>query len=139
MIPDDLESVCHLYENPEVTKYMDNIFADKEEERVYIEDYYRLIYCFYGFGMWLITTKDGKVIGRAGIEVNDKEEVVIGYMLDPIYQKQGYAWEACEGVLAYAKEVLEIDRQDIVAYIHAENKPSIKLAEKLGIRIKKDA
>lgn len=139
MIPDDIGDLYHLYENPEVTRYMDNIFKDKDEECAYIESYYRVVYCFYGFGMWLITKKDGTVIGRAGIEANDREEIVIGYMLAPQYQKQGYAKEACEGVLAYAKEILGIDRKDIVAYIHEENKPSMRLAEKLGIRIKKDA
>lgn len=114
---------------------MEPLFADMEEERVYMQSYYQQVYCFYGFGTWLITLKNGKILGRAGIEVNENGEFVLGYMLAPEYQHQGYALEACLGILKFAEDTLELDRREITAYIHSENEPSVRLAKKLGVRI----
>ena len=122
-----------LYADSDITKYMENLFEDVEQEREYMKNYYEQIYLFFGYGMWLITLKDGTVIGRAGIENNEKGEQVLGYMLGKEYQKQGYALEACRAILDYAKKELEIT--EVVAYIEPENEPSLALARKLGVKV----
>lgn len=128
-----MEALYELYQDKDVTRYMEDLFPDREEERVYLQNYYKNVYCFYGFGMWLLTKKDGTVIGRAGVEWNDRQEFVLGYMLGKKYQKQGYAREACEAILAYMRDALDIT--EIKAVIRKGNEASIRLAEKLGVRI----
>lgn len=135
MVPEDVGELYHLYEQPEITRYIEGLFSDMEEERAYIQSYYNTIYKFYGYGMWLITMKDGSIIGRAGIENNSDGVFEMGYMLGLQYQHQGYALEACEGILKYAEENLEIERKDIICRIDKENTASVKLAGKLGIII----
>ena len=136
MVPEDIDEIYRIYEAPEMTYYMQGLFEDREEEYVYIQSYYNTIYKFYGYGTWLITLKNGRIIGRAGIENNPDGEFELGYMLEPEYQHQGYALEACEGILKFAEQNLELDRADIVCYINRKNISSIKLAKKLGITIK---
>lgn len=133
MVPEDVEDIYHLYKHPEITRYMEDLFADMEEERAYMKSYYNTIYKFYGYGTWLITLKDGTVIGRAGIENNADGGFEMGYMLGLEYQHQGYALEACRGILKYAKENLGLDKKDIICRIDKNNAASVRLAEKLGL------
>lgn len=135
MVPEDAGGLYHLYEQPEITRYMEGLLPDVEEERAYMQSYYNTIYRFYGYGMWLIVLKDGSIIGRAGIENNSDGLLELGYMLGAEYQHQGYAQEACEGILKYAEENLQINRKDIICRIYKENTASVKLAEKLGVII----
>lgn len=119
-----------------MTRYIPGLFDDRDEEREYMRSYYNTIYKFYGFGIWLITLKNGTIIGRAGIENNPDGEFELGYMLASKYWHQGYALEACEAVLNYAEEVQGLNRTDIICRIHRNNAASIRLAEKLNIKIK---
>lgn len=136
MVPEDVDAIYRLYEDKGMTKYIQGLFEDKDEEREYMRSYYHTIYKFYGFGIWLITLKDGTIIGRAGIEINSDGEFELGYMLASKYWHQGYALEACEAVLNYAKEVQGLDRTEFICRIHKSNTASIRLAERLNIKIK---
>jgi len=136
MVPEDVDEIYRLYEDSRMTRYLQGLFADRDEEREYMCSYYHTIYKFYGFGIWLITLKDGTIIGRAGIENNPDGEFELGYMLASKYWHQGYALEACEAVLDYAKEVQDLDRTEIICRIHRENISSIRLAKKLGLEIR---
>ena len=46
------------------------------------------------------------------------------------WQRQGYAYEACDAILRYGKEILELD--SVQALVKRENEVSIRLCEKLG-------
>lgn len=133
-MPEDVDQIYELYAHPDITLYMEPLFENREEEKEYMVSYYDHVYCFFGYGMWLITLKDGTIIGRAGLEHNEKEEVVAGYMLAKEYQKCGYALEAMKAILEYARE--ELDIHQVIAYIQIENIDSLRLAEKLGLTIK---
>ncbi len=154
MLPEDAPGLYELYGDEEVTRYMEPLFPDIREEQAYMESYYENVYCFYGYGLWLITLKDGTIIGRAGVELlpgddqvpegyvryryggkikNGGEpeagEHVLGYMLGKPYWHKGYAAEACRAILEYAGE---LGIREITALIHQDNIASIRLAEKLG-------
>ena len=73
------------------------------------------------------------MIGRAGLGIADymgTAEIDLGYLIAETCRRQGYAKEACEAVLAYARE--RLDMETVSAYIDKENLPSIGLIEKLG-------
>lgn len=134
MIPEDVKSIYNIYQHPDITKYMENLYEDMDEEKKYMEDYYENVYKFFGYGMWLVSLKDGTIIGRAGIEHNDQEECILGYVIAKEYQRNGYAQEACEAILKYARE--ELGMKEVVCYMDWENKASIALANKLNVIIK---
>jgi len=136
MVPEDVDEIYHLYEDSKMTEYLQGLFEDRAEEQEYMRSYYNTIYKFYGFGIWLITLKDGTIIGRAGVENNSDGEFELGYMLASKYWHQGYALEACEAVLNYMEEVQGLERKEIICRIYKENTASARLAEKLNIQIR---
>lgn len=129
---EDVDSFYQIYAEPSVTAYMENLFADREEEIAYTKDYIEKVYAFYGYGMWTVLEKEaGAVIGRAGIiwrEGYDLPE--LGFVIGVPWQGKGYAFEVCEAILVYAKEELSMER--VQALVKPGNEKSLRLCEKLG-------
>lgn len=136
---DDIDRLYELYAPGEITKYMDGLHENREEEVEYTKAYIDHMYRFYGYGLWLVVEKaTGEIIGRAGLEHRETQDewwLEMGYMIGVDYQKKGYATEVCQGVLQYAREALEFE--EISCMIQKENTPSIHLAEKLGFHWEK--
>ena len=59
--------------------------------------------------------------------------VAIGIIIDPGYQKQGFASEALELVITYAREILHC--KQVYCGIDADNEVSLKLFQKFGFKI----
>lgn len=130
---DDLDSLFELYGDGEIDKYTDSLYPyeeEKEFQRAYIENMYR----YFGYGMWLVFSKEtGKLIGRAGLEhreYHEEIELELGYIIGTKYQGCGLATEICEAILNYAKENTGFER--INTLIEDGNIPSEKLTKKLG-------
>lgn len=132
MTVEDVDSFYQIYAEPSITAYMENLFADRDEEIAYTKDYIEKVYAFYGYGMWTVLEKEnGAVIGRAGIiwrEGYDLPE--LGFVIGVPWQGKGYAYEVCKAVLRYAKEELSMVRVQVL--VRTGNKKSLRLCEKLG-------
>jgi len=78
---------------------------------------------------------DGSLVGDVGLSPADGEPGVIkvGYTIDPRFQGRGYATEAVEALVDYAFGTL--DANVVRAYAGAENAPSIRVMEKVGMRL----
>jgi len=79
--------------------------------------------------------ESGRLVGDVGMSPAEEEPGVIkiGYTIAPEFQGRGYATEAVRALIAYAFETL--DAEVVRAYASAENGPSIKVAEKVGMRL----
>jgi len=88
----------------------------------------------FGFGMYLTVLKEERIpIGICGLLKRDSlEDVDVGYAFLPQFWSKGYAFESASAVMAYARNVLGIDR--IVAVVSPDNGASINILEKLGLR-----
>lgn len=77
----------------------------------------------------------GRIVGDVGLSVADGEPGVIkvGYTIDPAFQGLGYATEAIRALVDYAFETLGAEL--VRAHASAENAPSIRVAEKVGMRL----
>lgn len=128
----DVEDFYRIYQDSSITRYMENLFPDRNEERSYMKDYIQKIYGFYGFGLWsVIHTVTGIVIGRAGLSVREGYELPeLGFVTDVAFQHQGYTYEICEAILHYAWEELEFPQ--VQAFCHPENTASLHLLQKIG-------
>ena len=92
----------------------------------------------------LVVERDGVVIGDLQLDVRDpwsqlevKEQAAgtvaeIGYVFDPGYAGQGYATEAGQALLRIAFEGVGVRR--VIAQCSADNQPSWRLIERLGMR-----
>ncbi|MBQ6843555.1 MAG: GNAT family N-acetyltransferase [Agathobacter sp.] len=133
----DLDALFELYADDGMDTYTEPLYPyeeEKEFQRAYVENMYR----YYGYGMWLVFEKEsGKLIGRAGLEhreYNDVVELELGYLIGKKYQGKGYATEVCNAILDYAKENAGFERINTV--IQDGNDVSIALSKKLGFEQK---
>ncbi len=130
--PEDVESFYKIYSNPEITKYMEGLYPEIEQEKQYVREYIEKIYAFYEFGVWTVLEKEsGEVIGRAGFSYRQGyDEPEIGYIIGVPWQRHGYAEEVCRAILEYGWRKLHFKR--VQALVETENEPSLLLCDKLG-------
>lgn len=130
---EDVDAFYRIYAEPEITKYMEDLYADRNEEIAYIEEYREKVYSFYGYGMWTVLTKEGTVIGRAGISWREGYDLPeLGFVIGVPWQRQGYAYEVCRAILDYAYE--ELGFTQIQALVMEKNRKSAALCRKLGFK-----
>lgn len=131
---EDVGDFYSIYSEPSITAYMEDLFADVEEEKQYIRDYIEKVYGYYEFGVWTVIEKEtGAVIGRAGLSCREGfEEPELGFVIGVPWQGKGYAYEICKAILKYGVEELEFTK--IQALVQPGNAASISLCEKLGMK-----
>lgn len=128
---EDVDSFYEIYAEPSITEYMEDLYADRDEEIAYIEEYRKKVYEFYGYGMWTVLTREGTVIGRAGVSWREGFELPeLGFVIGVPWQRQGYAYEVCSAILDYAQE--ELGFTQVQALVMEGNEKSMALCEKLG-------
>ncbi len=137
---DDIFSMYHIYQQPEVREFIDDIDEYLQEEIEKHKAYIKNVYNFYGYGYWGVFSKEtGELIGRCGIqnsEINGRFEIELGYLLNVHHWGYGYAIECAKSVLEYAFYVLHIPR--IVAVIDKKNIRSIKVAKHIGMNFESE-
>lgn len=94
-------------------------------------------YAQNGFGLYMVELKaDSMPIGMCGILKRETlENPDIGFAFLPACTGQGYAFESAAATMVFAKEVLRLPF--ICAITVPENKASIKLLEKIGLKLVK--
>lgn len=128
---EDVDSFYKIYAEPDITEYMEDLYADREAEIAYVEEYRKNVYEFYGYGMWTVLTKDGVVIGRAGISWREGFDLPeLGFVIGVPWQRQGYAYEVCRAILDYVQE--ELGFIQMQALVMEGNEKSAALCVKLG-------
>jgi [ribosomal protein S5]-alanine N-acetyltransferase len=93
----------------------------------------------YDLGFFPIISKNHKkLIGYLGLisqNVDDLDRIELTHRLNPQYWGQGFVPETTKAVTKYAKS---LGIPEIISIIEAENKNSIRVAEKLGMTIEKE-
>ena len=133
-VMEDLAYFQKFYEEERGNSDVQPLYEEKEQLCTYITTRYPL----FEYGLWTIVEKaTGTVLGRAGIEELPEDygslsgEPELSYLIGQEYRGKGIATEACQAILHYAAEELEMDR--IYLRTSKDNFPSQKLAEKLGL------
>ncbi|MDZ5762001.1 GNAT family N-acetyltransferase [Candidatus Cyrtobacter comes] len=129
----DFEALFNLLSNKEVMRYSVRGPYSKEQTKdwmLFILERYKK----YPLGIWAVTEKNNDVpIGICGFIPleEDDTQYEISYRLLPHFQGKGFATEAAMAVRDYAAG---IEINEFIAFVDPENKPSIKVAEKIGMR-----
>lgn len=131
----DVDAFYEIYADPEITRYMENLYADREEEIAYTIDYIHNVYRFYEYGIWTIESiRTGEIIGRAGLNVREGYDIPeLGFMVRRKYQGKKVATKVCGEVIRYAREELAFDT--LQAFVNPDNEISIHLLKKLGFEV----
>ncbi|MCM1112822.1 MAG: GNAT family N-acetyltransferase [Muribaculum sp.] len=131
---EDVDDFYRIYSVPSITKYMEPLYEDPEEERAYARDYIEQVYAFYEFGMWTVVDKSsGEVIGRAGLCFREGyEDPELGFVIAADRQGQGLATEVCGAILRYGGETLGFGK--IQAFVQPDNAASLRVCGQLGMK-----
>lgn len=133
----DFEAIHALRSDPDVTRYMDYIKSDTEEEtRDWLAGTMRhnALSPRQSYNLAVVRQSDGEILGWVGIgEAEDGRgsELDFGYALLPEHWGQGYATEALKAVIDFAFEHLGI--HTIYGECHVENVASARVMEKAGL------
>ncbi|MBO4338132.1 MAG: GNAT family N-acetyltransferase, partial [Lachnospiraceae bacterium] len=130
----DVPKLYEIYKEPEITRYMEDLYENMDEEIKYTQDYIKWHYGLYGFGMWIVTDKAGRIIGRAGFDQKEEKEPHLGFMIRKDMQRQGLAFEVCSALMEYAAS--HFDVPGIISLTHPQNTASASLLKKLGFTCK---
>lgn len=121
-----------------------DMFADAAARRIYPQmqhfenvqawiDWNLLNYERHGFGLWVLTlAKTGAFIGDCGLtyqEVEDRDELEVGYHVALPHRRRGYALEAGRAVLQFGFQ--HSDAALICSKVDPSNAASIGVATRL--------
>lgn len=136
---DDKEEMFRLHSDPAVQKFTGDPLVESMDEMEQAIHTRIMAYKNYGFGRWATLLKNGKqFIGWAGLAyLPEFDEIDLGYRFLPEYWGMGFATEASQAILTYGFEKLDLSR--IIAIAVQENKPSIRVMEKVGMEFDKFA
>ena len=137
---EDLDELHEVLSNARVMRFSATGPFSREQTSEFI-DRCRKTYCEKGFGMYAVMEKKrNRIIGCCGFffqVIDGMDEVEIGYRLHPDFWNQGLGTEAARAVQDYGFGPLGLKR--LISIIEAENVPSIRVAEKNGLRHEKDS
>ena len=135
--PEDAETISGYRSDPEVNRQQGWERTDAEGVRADIEEMRgRQPGEPGGWVQFSVIERDGgELVGDVGVSPADGEPGVlkVGYTISPGVQGRGYATEAIAALVDYAFETL--GAEVVRAYASAENLPSIRVAEKVGMRL----
>ncbi len=134
---DDYESIGTILQDADVMHAWEHAFSDEEVAQWIDENIMR--YDRDGYGYWAVIDKTSdSLIGVTGLiseQADNENHVGIGYIYKKARWGHGYAFEAASACIDYAFSVLHL--REITAQIRPENIASRKVAERLGMSMKK--
>ena len=135
--PDDADATWAFRHLEQVSRWLTELPANQATYRAAFEQPHRL-------STTLVIERDGRVIGDLMLKVEDawaQSEVAedgraklaeLGWVLHPDHTGQGYATEAVGELVRICFDDLDVHR--VVATCFADNEPSWRLMERLGLR-----
>ncbi|MGR5236024.1 GNAT family N-acetyltransferase [Vibrio alfacsensis] len=135
---DDAPFILMLYNHPDFYRFVgDKQIRTIEEAQRYIEENMQRMQKRKGVSLLVVETKtDNQQIGICGLVKRDTLTAFdIGYGYLPSAYGKGYAIEAAQAVVEFARDGMNIE--DLVAITNNDNVRSIRLLEKLGFQFER--
>ncbi|WP_254627574.1 GNAT family N-acetyltransferase [Myxococcus sp. CA040A] len=136
----DLDAVFTLHGDPETSRFnpsgpLRSLDAAKELLALWLSDWAK-----HGVGYWAVEQREtpGVVVGVCGVRhklFEGRTVLNLAYRFAPRTQGLGYATEAAR--VAVEKARRHLPDVPLVAIIHPENAPSLRVAERLGLRFER--
>jgi len=131
----DFDACLAMDRDPDVTRYIRGPWADPEEHKRFLADRIQRQWPA-GQGYWSIFAKETptEFLGWVLLIPYDGvgPDIDIGWRLRRITWGKGYATEATLPVVAHAFDTVKLPR--LVADIDVRNQPSMRVAEKIGMK-----
>lgn len=136
---EDLDDLAALFSDQELMRYYSHP-KSRDESLAWIE--WNLgLYEARGFGLWVMELlESSEFIGDCGLTPQTLEgvtDIEVGWHTQRTHWNRGLATEAALACRNYAFEDLGIER--LISIIHPENVASRRVAEKIGMKVEKEA
>lgn len=131
---DDAALMLAVWNDPAFIRHVtDRGIRTLEQSKDAIRDGAQKLFEDYGYGPYCMSLKsDESMIGICGLFKRDNlDDPDIGFSVLPDYCGKGYAGEAAQAVVDYARDELGIGT--LTAIVSPTNAPSVGLIEKLGL------
>lgn len=135
-VPEDAAFILALVNTPGWLRYIgDRGVQNEDDARRYIERAALASYDRHGFGLYHVAQKsDGASVGMCGLLRRDYlDDVDIGFAFLPEFAGRGYALESGRRVLEHARD--DFGCATLAGVVQEENAASIRVLEKLGLRL----
>ena len=132
---EDADLMLSVWNDPAFFKYVgDRGIRTIDDARVALQEGAFQLYESYGYGAFRVAIReDDQPIGTCGLFRREGfDDPDIGWSVLPEYCGKGFAYEAACAVRDFGFHEVGLTR--LIAFISAENMPSIGLAKKLGLR-----
>jgi RimJ/RimL family protein N-acetyltransferase len=139
LTPDDAPFILRLLNEPSFIQNIgDRGVRTIDDARKYLVDGPMASYQLNGFGLYLVELRvTGTPVGICGLLKRPHlENVDIGFSLVPEFWSQGYAFEAAEAIMQFARTSLGLER--IVAITSLHNDRSGRLLSRLGFAFERN-
>jgi RimJ/RimL family protein N-acetyltransferase len=132
--PDDADAIWQVRRKPGVDEWLSHAVGERDEYVARVRAPERL-------SVTLVIELDGRVVGDLMLQVEDSwalgdierpRQATLGWVLDPEQHGHGYATEAVAGLLRISFE--HLGQRRVRAVCFADNEPSWRLMERLGMR-----
>lgn len=123
---------------PGFIKYVaDRRLRTPADAAAYIREKFAPSYREFGFGFYRVELKESGIpIGICGLVKRETLETVdVGFSILERFCAQGYAYEAAAAVMDHGRTALGLS--EIVGVTAPENRASIRLLEKLGLKFQR--
>ena len=139
-VMDDADAVYGIFSDPVAMRYSITGVRDRAATEAYLARAIT-IHEEHGHGFWAAILKEtGAYVGHAGLlpqEVEGRREVEIAYWFLRSHWNRGLATEAACACRDYGFR--ELDRRRLISLIVPENVASQRVAEKVGMRLEREA
>lgn len=133
----DLDAVFTLHGDPETNRFTPSaLLRSMDAARELLEQWLEA-WARHDLGYWAVERRDtpGAVVGFGGVrykELEGQRVLNLAYRFSPQWWGLGYATEVAREALALARK--HVPDVPVVAVINLENAPSLRVAERLGMR-----
>ena len=135
----DIEACLAMDRDPEVTKYVPGPWNDPKEHRHFLTGRIQAEFG-PGLGYWSIFAKEQPDLFLGWVLLIPSDaigpEIEIGWRLNRQARGNGFATEAARPIVVHAFKTVGVYR--IIANIHPENTASMRVSEKIGLRVTDD-
>jgi RimJ/RimL family protein N-acetyltransferase len=130
----DLDDYAEMCGDADVMKYLGGAAMSRSEawrSMATVLGHWQL----RGFGLWAVEKRDtGELLGRVGCwRPEGWPGMEIAWTLRKRFWGQGYATESARAALEAA--FFRLQQTHVISMIHAENQPSIRVAQRLRMRL----
>lgn len=134
----DYQALCAILQDIEVMYAWEHAFSDEEVTKWISETIKR--YRIDGFSYWAVIEKENEeligIVGPIYERAETENYIGIGCIFRKSSWGHGFAFEAVSACIDYAFDVLGL--KEITAQIRPDNIRSRMLAEKLGMKVRKE-